>query len=281
MLMPPRPLSRLVLTATRGGIDRIDDGMVRLFAHRQRLAGLAGTLKRRAGLPQHDAGREASVQQRAQQLAQRCGMPGDSVARLMALLIAEAHRRQRGGSSSTPPAIFDMHNPPESGQPSSLWRLLPPPRRWQPLATRLPLPLRQALGLRLLAPAVAPPQVMRVLQPVLRRRLGIRIDDLGLDWVFELHEDGLHLARQPAEATVSGSLTDLLLLASRQQDADTLFFQRKLTLTGDTELGLMLRNLLDRLPWDALPLGQRIVLQRSAVFARNARDAYRVTRPAA
>ena len=66
-----------------------------------------------------------------------------------------------------------------------------------------------------------------------------------------------------------GSVTDLLLLAGRLEDADTLFFQRRLVLTGDTELGLTARNLLDRLPWESVPLGLRIVLNRGARFARS------------
>ncbi len=68
-----------------------------------------------------------------------------------------------------------------------------------------------------------------------------------------------------------GSLTDLLLLTSRQEDADTLFFQRRLQLTGDTELGLTARNLLERLPWETVPLGLRIALNRAARFAKAAR----------
>jgi predicted lipid carrier protein YhbT len=46
-------------------------------------------------------------------------------------------------------------------------------------------------------------------------------------------------------------------------------------LTGDTELGLFLRNLLDRLPWEAFPLASRILLQRVARLARDARQAHR------
>jgi predicted lipid carrier protein YhbT len=78
-----------------------------------------------------------------------------------------------------------------------------------------------------------------------------------------------------AESTVRGGATDLLLLASRLEDADTLFFQRRLQLTGDTELGLAVRNLLDQLPWETIPLGLRIALNRGARFARAARAAYR------
>ncbi len=72
-----------------------------------------------------------------------------------------------------------------------------------------------------------------------------------------------------------GSATDLLLLASRLEDADTLFFQRRLELTGDTELGLTARNMLERLPWASIPLGLRIALNRGARFARAARAAHR------
>ena len=68
-----------------------------------------------------------------------------------------------------------------------------------------------------------------------------------------------------------------LLLASRLEDADTLFFQRRLELSGDTELGLTLRNVLDRLPWEQVPLGLRIALNRLARFARAARMAHRAT----
>ena len=78
----------------------------------------------------------------------------------------------------------------------------------------------------------------------------------------------------PAEATVRGSATDLLLLAGRLEDADTLFFQRRLVLTGDVELGLTARNLLERLPWENVPLGLRIALNRGARFARAARSAH-------
>jgi predicted lipid carrier protein YhbT len=36
-----------------------------------------------------------------------------------------------------------------------------------------------------------------------------------------------------------------MLLAARREDADTLFFQRRLRMSGDTELGLYLKNFLD------------------------------------
>lgn len=54
----------------------------------------------------------------------------------------------------------------------------------------------------------------------------------------------------PGEATIRGSLTAFKTLAERRQDPDQLFFQRKLVIEGDTELGLGLKNLLDSLDWN-------------------------------
>ena len=49
-------------------------------------------------------------------------------------------------------------------------------------------------------------------------------------------------------------------LASRQEDQDTLFFQRSLMIEGDTELGLGIKNLLDSLEPEQLPIPvQRLV----------------------
>jgi predicted lipid carrier protein YhbT len=72
---------------------------------------------------------------------------------------------------------------------------------------------------------------------------------------------------------VRGEVTDLLLLASRLEDADTLFFHRRLQLTGDVELGLLVRNLLDRLPWETLPRPLQAALEGCARLARDVREA--------
>lgn len=44
-----------------------------------------------------------------------------------------------------------------------------------------------------------------------------------------------------------GTLYDFLLLVTRREDPDTLFFNRRLKLGGNTELGLELKNFLDAL----------------------------------
>lgn len=271
----------MALDGTRAAIDRVDDAMIILLGGRQRLAGLAGRLKRHAGMAQTDPLREQQVHQRACRLARRSGIPPASAERLMRLLIAEAHRWQARPSPFTsepfpPMATTGTSSSRGDSSTSSLLRWLPPPRRLRPWLSRVPRSMRERLLLRLLAPALATPQVRRILDSINGRRLGIDVRDLDLRWVLVMEADGLRLADGVAEATVSGSATDLLLLASRLEDADTLFFQRRLMLTGDTELGLTVRNLLDRLPWESFPLGSRILLQRGARVARDARHAYRV-----
>jgi len=47
------------------------------------------------------------------------------------------------------------------------------------------------------------------------------------------------------DLTVRAALYDFMSMASRQVDPDTLMFQRRLVMEGDTELGLALKNYLD------------------------------------
>jgi O2-independent ubiquinone biosynthesis accessory factor UbiT len=157
-----------------------------------------------------------------------------------------------------------------------LLRLLPPPSVFARPLRLLPPPLMNR-GSRMLVDAVlAEPLANGSLDQLAGRRLGVEVTDLDLRWVMAIDERRVTIleTEATAEATVRGSATDLLLLASRLDDADTLFFQRRLQLTGDVELGLTVRNLLDQLPWEALPLGLRIVLNRGARLARAAREAH-------
>lgn len=57
-------------------------------------------------------------------------------------------------------------------------------------------------------------------------------------------------AHQPHDLSIDGTIYDFLLLATRREDADTLFFNRRLRLGGDTELGLYVKNFLDALELD-------------------------------
>lgn len=48
-----------------------------------------------------------------------------------------------------------------------------------------------------------------------------------------------------ADLELSASVADFVSMARGDMDADTLFFQRRLKISGDTELGLVVKNWLD------------------------------------
>ncbi|MBK6334182.1 MAG: SCP2 sterol-binding domain-containing protein [Thermomonas sp.] len=272
------------LTPVRTAIDGIDDGLVLLLAARARLAQLAGRLKLHAGARGRDPGRERQVRERAAALAVRVGVAPEVASGVVGLAIGEACRAQALASDldQGPPAAAGrmmaatMDAQPESPLPAAnpLLRLIPPPRRLAPLLRAVPPSLRRRVIERAMAQALAQPLAEGAIEFMDGRRLGIEVSDLGIGWVVELQGNRLVVVDAPAEATVRGTATDLLLLAGRREDADTLFFQRRLVLTGDTELGLTARNVLDRLPWEQVPLGLRIALNRGARLADAARAAY-------
>jgi predicted lipid carrier protein YhbT len=159
----------------------------------------------------------------------------------------------------------------------TLLRLVPPPSRLRAPLQFLPPPIVRRATQTLLERVLSGPFATGVLDDMTGRTLGVEVTDLGLRWVVRVGERRLERVdvAGEAEATVRGTATDLLLLAARLEDADTLFFHRRLQLTGDVELGLAIRNLLDQLPWETIPLGLRVALNRGARFARAARDAHR------
>lgn len=90
------------------------------------------------------------------------------------------------------------------------------------------------------------------LAPLESKTVCLAVTDTGNRLQFRI-EDG-RLRRQdrqrPWDVLIRGNLADFLLLASRAEDADTLFFARRLSLEGDTEAGLYVKNLLDALEFD-------------------------------
>lgn len=112
------------------------------------------------------------------------------------------------------------------------------------------------------------------------RWLKIAIIDLELTWWLSFDEDKLVMASKDEMAEnnntedVSFSATgdDLILIAGRKQDPDTLFFQRRLKIEGDTELGLEVKNLIDAIDIDQLPSSVHSLVDYSANFLQNTRD---------
>jgi predicted lipid carrier protein YhbT len=81
------------------------------------------------------------------------------------------------------------------------------------------------------------------------RRLRIEVRDAGLALDFTwTGQRFAPLARQAStDLTIAASGPDFLKLARREEDPDTLFFSRRLSMQGDTELGLLVKNTLDAL----------------------------------
>ncbi|MGY0620111.1 ubiquinone anaerobic biosynthesis accessory factor UbiT [Lysobacter sp. A378] len=280
------------LSRVRRVIDGVDATMLVLLAGRGRLARRVARIKQNAGIPGRDPDREARVHARAQWLALRIGLPATTAQAMTCVAIDHACRQQGLvtdlGQGREPvidriiaPAMHETsaHNA-SSPRHSSLLRLIPPPSRLAPLLRVVPLAAQHRLLERAMQRVLAAPLADGTLDFMQGRRLGIEVTDLGLRWVIEQRGSCLTVINDVPEASVRGTATDLLLLASRLEDADTLFFQRRLVLTGDTELGLTARNLLERLPWESVPLGLRIGLNRGARFARAARTAHAAGRAA-
>ncbi|NHZ33611.1 ubiquinone anaerobic biosynthesis accessory factor UbiT [Massilia rubra] len=109
---------------------------------------------------------------------------------------------------------------------------------------RFPGSLLFAAGLsRVLGPQL-PGDVRAALEG---RSISIGVLDAGVR--FDVSWRGsrfVALAAQPApDLSIGASARDFLLLAQRREDPDTLFFARRLTMEGDTELGLLVKNTLD------------------------------------
>jgi O2-independent ubiquinone biosynthesis accessory factor UbiT len=99
------------------------------------------------------------------------------------------------------------------------------------------------------------------------KKLRIRITDAQLGFDFEWRQGVFSACRNKAGAdlTIGASAHDFLLLAQRREDPDTLFFSRRLSMEGDTELGLLVKNTMDaiELPvFDLAKLAPRQVIAR-------------------
>jgi len=92
------------------------------------------------------------------------------------------------------------------------------------------------------------------------RVMNIFVADAELRFSLRLNQDKLRAGTevQEADLTIEGTVYTFLLLAARKEDADTLFFRRQLKTSGDTELGLHVKNFLDGLEPETLPYHRTI-----------------------
>lgn len=82
----------------------------------------------------------------------------------------------------------------------------------------------------------------------------IRLCAEELPWPLDLRVVGSALGAADSgvapNITIRGSLADLRRVAMRTEDADTLFFERRLCIEGETQTGLLIKNMLDALDWN-------------------------------
>jgi predicted lipid carrier protein YhbT len=86
------------------------------------------------------------------------------------------------------------------------------------------------------------------LQTLYGKCITIHVTDAGLPLHFTVSASGFSAITPQSSSpdlTISATIHDFYLLATRREDPDTLFFNRRLVVEGDTELGLMAKNSLD------------------------------------
>ncbi|MTV41293.1 ubiquinone anaerobic biosynthesis accessory factor UbiT [Duganella radicis] len=105
------------------------------------------------------------------------------------------------------------------------------------------------------------------------RHLRLRVTDAGVAFDFRWHGQGFEAlapgssSGQPA-LELGASARDLLALARRESDPDTLFFSRRLSMEGDTELGLLVKNSLDAIEAPLTELGREALTRLFSALPR-------------
>lgn len=88
------------------------------------------------------------------------------------------------------------------------------------------------------------------------RRFCVQVRDVGLRLWFSVAASGLKAERAgQSDVTFTATLMDFTRLALRLEDPDTLFFNRRLLIEGDTDLGLRTKNMLDGVEFETLLTG--------------------------
>ncbi|WP_087021961.1 ubiquinone anaerobic biosynthesis accessory factor UbiT [Thaumasiovibrio subtropicus] len=102
------------------------------------------------------------------------------------------------------------------------------------------------------------------------RWLRLSVTDMQLTAYISFDDDSesLKIAEQcdVPDICFEATANDLVLIAARFEDPDTLFFQRRLKIEGDTELGLEVKNLIDSVDWAVLPKPLTAMLTQLARF---------------
>ena len=82
----------------------------------------------------------------------------------------------------------------------------------------------------------------------------IEILDAGLQLRFKADSQRFYVNKTShnPDLRFAANMADFAKIMLREEDPDTLFFNRKLIIEGDTELGLIVKNLLDSIDWKSI-----------------------------
>lgn len=144
--------------------------------------------------------------------------------------------------------------------------MTPNSNHWQrPVPSRLPpvlAPLHRRVSALVERLPAAPPSLAAALAldrwllprlpadaraALLGRTVALHVTDFGLRVRLRLGARGFEVVPEASEAILRISATSegFVRLARGEDDADRLFFERQLSIEGDTELGLLVKNTLD------------------------------------
>lgn len=109
---------------------------------------------------------------------------------------------------------------------------------------QLPPTLVLVTGLNLALGRLIPREPLEML---IGKRFVIRVTDAGILMRFGYGARGFHplFGAEKPDLTIAARTRDFLALLAREEDPDTLFFNRRLRMEGDTDLGLLVKNTLD------------------------------------
>jgi len=111
----------------------------------------------------------------------------------------------------------------------------------------------QAQTLELLLSRIFTPDRLERLQPLADKRLLFCTPGRELELLMCVDGRGIHILPirgEVPDVTIRGDLAALTALCLGLEDSDTLFFCRRLLLTGDTSTGLLFKNILANLDFD-------------------------------
>lgn len=170
------------------------------------------------------------------------------------------------------PLVGSIESPLTSQTRSVIREYLPSPAPlFAAIDQRIPMPVKQLVAEaplnRMFAQAISDGEF----DEFAGRRIRLEVNGGQPGITLGFWAGRLRVVDGPGEATIRGSLAAFKTLAERRQDPDQLFFQRRLIIEGDTELGLALKNLLDSLDWNLQSAGPRLIgkLPRAAWFGRD------------